>query len=77
MSRNATINGLNQLFKIMTDSKGKSYVEAAANAEEVISNIHVADRVVRPFDVDNICERIIAVTMQGSRILNLCWEEAL
>ena len=59
-SRNATVNGLNQLFKIKTDSKGKSYVEAAANAAEVISNIPVADRVVRPFDVDDICERIIA-----------------
>lgn len=59
-SRNATVNGLNQLFKIKTDSKGKSYVEAAANAAEVISNIPVAERVVRPFDVDDICERIIA-----------------
>lgn len=59
-SRNATVNGLNQLFKIKTDLKGKSYVGAAANAAEVISNIPVADRVVRPFDVDDICERIIA-----------------
>lgn len=59
-SRNATVNGLNQLFKIKTDLKGKSYVEAAATAAEVISNIPVADRVVRPFDVDDICERIIA-----------------
>lgn len=59
-SRIATVNGLNQLFKIKTDSKGKSYVQAAANAAEVISNIPVADRVVRPFDVDDICERIIA-----------------
>ena len=59
-SRIATVNGLNQLFKIKTDSKGKSYVQAAANAAEVISNIPVAERVVRPFDVDDICERIIA-----------------
>lgn len=59
-SRIATVNGLNQLFKIKTDSKGKSYVEAAANAAEVISNIPVTERVVRPFDVDDICERIIA-----------------
>lgn len=29
-SRIATVNGLNQLFKIKTDLKGKSYVEAAA-----------------------------------------------
>lgn len=29
-SRNATVNGLNQLFKIKTDLKGKSYVQAAA-----------------------------------------------
>ena len=58
-SRTATVNGLNQLFKIKTDLKGKSYVEAAATAAEVISNIPVADRVVRPFDVDDICERII------------------
>ena len=29
-SRNATVNGLNQLFTIKTDLKGKSYVQAAA-----------------------------------------------
>lgn len=58
-SRTATINGLNQLFKIKTTSEGRSYVEATPNAMEIITSIPTSERVVRPFDVDEVCNNII------------------
>ena len=58
-SRTATINGLNQLFKIKSGSSGRSTVEVSATAKEMIETIPEAKRVVRPFHVDEICDRII------------------
>ena len=58
-SRTATVNGLNQLFKIKTTSEGRSYVKATPNAMEIITSIPTSERVVRPFDVDEVCNNII------------------
>lgn len=58
-SRTATVNGLNQLFKVKTTPEGRSYVETAPEAMEIVASIPLAERVVRPFDVDEICDNII------------------
>ena len=58
-SRTATINGLNQLFKIKTTPEGRSYVETAPDAMEIVTSIPLSERVVRPFDVDEVCDNII------------------
>lgn len=58
-SRTATVNGLNQLFKVKTIPKGRSYVATAPNAMEIVTSIPQSERVVRPFDVDDICDNII------------------
>lgn len=59
-SRSATVNGLNQLFKIKSAPQKRSTVIVASDAKDIVDAIPVSDRVVRPFDVDDICERIIA-----------------
>lgn len=59
-SKTATVNGLNQLFKIKSAPPKRSAVVVAADAKDIVNAILVSDRVVRPFDVDDICERIIA-----------------
>ena len=59
-SKTATVNGLNQLFKIMSAPQKRSTVVVAADAKDIVNAILVSDRVVRPFDVDDICKRIIA-----------------
>ena len=59
-SRTATVNGLNQLFKIKSESNKRSKIIVADNAHEVVENIPLADRIVCPFDVDDICDKIIA-----------------
>lgn len=59
-SKTATVNGLNQLFKIKSAPQKRSTVVVAADAKDIVNAIPVSDRVVRPFDVDDICERIIA-----------------
>lgn len=59
-SKTATVNGLNQLFKINSAPQKRTTVEVAADAKDIVNAIPVSDRVVRPFDVDDICERIIA-----------------
>ena len=58
-SRTATVNGLNQLFKVKTTPEGRSYVATAPNAMEIVTSIPLSERVVRPFDVDEICDNII------------------
>ena len=58
-TRTATVNGLNQLFKVKTTPEGRSYVETAPEAMEIVASISLAERVVRPFDVDEICDNII------------------
>jgi hypothetical protein len=58
-TRTATVNGLNQLFKVKTTPKGRSYVATAPNAMEIVTSIPLSERVVRPFDVDDICDNII------------------
>jgi hypothetical protein len=58
-TRTATVNGLNQLFKVKTTPEGRSYVETAPEAMEIVASIPLAERVVRPFDVDEICDNII------------------
>lgn len=59
-SKTATVNGLNQLFKIKSAPQKRATVVVAADAKDIVNAIPVPDRVVRPFDVDDICERIIA-----------------
>lgn len=58
-SRTATVNGLNQLFKVKTTPEERSYIETAPNAMEIVTSIPLSERVVRPFDVDDICDNII------------------
>jgi hypothetical protein len=50
---------LNQLFKIKDGANGKSVVETSINAMKIVSAIPEEERVVRPFDVDEICNHII------------------
>ena len=59
-SRTATINGLNQLFKIISAPQKRSVIETAANAQNIVNAIPEKDRVVRAFDVNEICDKIIA-----------------
>lgn len=59
-SHSATTNGLNQLFKIKSTPGKRSTVEIAPNAIDIIKSIPVADRVVKAFDVDEICDKIIS-----------------
>ena len=58
-SRTASVNGLNQLFKVKTTPEGRSYVATAPDAMEIVTSIPLSERVVRPFDVDDICDNII------------------
>lgn len=59
-SRTATVNGLNQLFKIKSEPNKRSKIIVADNALEVVETIPLSDRIVRTFDVDHICDKIIA-----------------
>ena len=58
-SRVATVNGLNQLFKIKVGVNGRSVVETSIDAMKIVSAIPKMERVVQPFDVDEICNHII------------------
>ena len=58
-SRVATVNGLNQLFKIKDAANGRSVVETSIDAMKIVSAIPKMERVVQPFDVDEICNHII------------------
>lgn len=57
-SKQADIDGLNQLFKIEKNQQGRAEAVMAPDARQRIakSNVHV----VTPFDVDEICDAIIA-----------------
>ena len=59
-SRNATVNGLNQLFKIISAPQKRSIIETSANAQNIVNAIPEKDRVVKAFDVNEICDKIIA-----------------
>ena len=59
-SRTATVNGLNQLFKIKSAPNKRSEVITASEAMAIVNAIPVSDRVVRAFYVDDICDKIIA-----------------
>ena len=59
-SRSATVNGLNQLFKIKSTPEKRSTVDVSADAQKIVAAIPVSNRVVRAFDVDAICNKIIA-----------------
>ena len=59
-SRSATVNGLNQLFKIKSTPEKRSTVDVSADAQKIVAAIPVSNRVVRAFDVDAICDKIIA-----------------
>ena len=58
-SKTATVNGLNQLFKIKSAPQKRSVVEVSPDAGDIVSSIPVSDRVVKAFDVDGICDKII------------------
>ena len=59
-TRTATINGLNQLFKIKSTPGKRSTVEIAPDAIDIVKSIPIADRVVKAFDVDEVCDKIIS-----------------
>ena len=57
--RTATVDGLNQMFRIR--KKGdRSYAEADARAWTVAGAVPKSEWVLTPFDVDDLCDRIIA-----------------
>lgn len=49
---------LNSLFRIKSDKNGRSYAEIIPDAYEVLKSNHT--HVIRPFDVDEECDLIIA-----------------
>ena len=66
-SRSATVNGLNQLFKIKSTPEKRSTVDVSADAQKIVAAIPVSNRVVRAFDVDAICNKIIAGEYEEQR----------
>ena len=58
-SRRATVNGMNQLFMIKSTPDGRSKIETAKDAWKIVNGIPAADRVVRAFNVDEVCDSII------------------
>lgn len=57
-SKVADVNGLNQLFKISKNSQGRSEVSVNPKAKDILAKSDV--ELVFPFDVDSICDDIIA-----------------
>lgn len=57
-SKRADIDGLNQLFKIVKNSNGRAEAIMADNARQRIAESKV--QVVTPFDIDDICDKVIA-----------------
>ena len=57
-SKRADIDGLNQLFKIEKNQKGRAEAVMAPDARQRIAQSKV--QVVTPFDVDELCDTIIA-----------------
>ena len=77
-SKVATVDGLNQMFRICKDKKGRSYAEADKTAWTVAAQVPAKERVLTAFDVDDICDQIIEGStgeqgdpgyMQGMRFL--------
>ncbi len=58
-SKHADIDGLNQLFKIERNQDGRTVAKMTADARQRIAQSHV--QVVIPFDVDELCDKVIAV----------------
>lgn len=57
-SKRADIDGLNQLFKIEKNQQGRTEAVMAPDARQRIAQSH--QQVVTPFDVDELCDTIIA-----------------
>ena len=57
-SKRADIDGLNQLFKIEKNQQGRAEAVMASDARQRIAQSKV--QVVTPFDVDELCDTIIA-----------------
>lgn len=57
-SKRADIDGLNQLFKIEKNLQGRAEAVMAPDARQRIAQSH--QQVVTPFDVDELCDTIIA-----------------
>ena len=57
-SKQADIDGLNQLFKIVKNSNGRAEAVMVGDARERIAKSKV--QVVTPFDIDEICDNVIA-----------------
>ena len=57
-SKKADIDGLNQLFKIVKNKQGRAEAVMVPDARERIAQSHV--QVVNAFDVDDVCETVIA-----------------
>ena len=46
--------------KIKSEPNKRSKIIVATNAHEVVEAIPLSERIVRPFDVDHICDKIFA-----------------
>ena len=57
-SKQADIDGLNQLFKIEKNQQGRTEAVMAPDARQRIDRSH--QQVVTPFDIDELCDTIIA-----------------
>ena len=55
-----TIPNLNTLFRIKTDSDGRTYAEPSPEAQAILAEEH--EHVIVPFDVDELCDKIIGGT---------------
>ena len=67
-SRVATLDGLNQLFRICRTDNGRTFIDVDAHAWDMAGSTPANDRVLRAFDVDELCDRIISgdVAEQGA-----------
>ena len=67
-SRVATIDGLNQMFRICTADNGRTFIDVDAQARDMAGATPESERVLRAFDVDELCDRIISgdVAEQGA-----------
>lgn len=61
-SKVATVDGINQMFRICKGPNGRSYAEADKNACAALADVPFNERVLTAFDVDEICDSIIAGT---------------
>ena len=74
-SRNATVDGLNQMFRICTLENGRTGVDVSPRAWDEALPVPERERVLRAFDVDALCDMIISgdVAEQGT----LEWMEGM